>query len=62
MRILRLLRLVKLLRVLRGQRLFRRWESRMALNYALLSLYTLAFNLLILTHWMACMWGVVVFT
>ena len=37
-RFIRLLRLMKLLRVLRGMRIFARWEARLALNYAVLSL------------------------
>ena len=37
-RFIRLLRLLKLLRVLRGLRIFARWEARLTLNHALLSL------------------------
>ena len=37
-RFVRLLRLFKLLRVLRSVRIFARWEARMTINYAMLSL------------------------
>lgn len=53
-RFIRLLRLLKLLRVLRGLRIFARWEARLTLNYALLSLQKYFLTLLIAAHWLGC--------
>ena len=38
MRLLRVLRLFKLLRLLRASRLFRRWETRLSINYGVLTM------------------------
>ena len=38
LRVVRVLRLIKLVRVLRGSRLFKRWEIRFAIDYAMLEL------------------------
>ena len=40
LKMIRILRLLKLLRILRGTRIFARWESRLAIDYAWLNLYT----------------------
>ena len=53
-RIVRLLRLMKLLRVLRGMRIFARWEARLALDYAMLSLQKFFVTLLVAAHWLGC--------
>ena len=53
-RFLRLLRLLKLLRVLRGARIFRRWETRVTLNYAALSLQKYLAVCLFAAHWIGC--------
>jgi len=53
-RIVRLLRLMKLLRVLRGMRIFARLESRIEINYAMLSLQQFVVGLFVLSHWLAC--------
>lgn len=53
-RFIRLLRLLKLLRVLRGLRIFARWEARLTLNYALLSLQKYFLTLLVAAHWLGC--------
>ena len=51
-RVMRVIRLVKLLRLLRASRMLARWETRVAVNYAVVSLsrsisllQTLSFNL-----------------
>lgn len=54
MRFVRLLRLMKLLRVLRGLRIFSRWEARLALNYAILSLQKYFLTLILAAHWLGC--------
>jgi hypothetical protein len=53
-RFIRMLRLMKLLRVLRGMRIFARWEARLALNYAVLSLQKYLLTLLMAAHWLGC--------
>jgi CRP-like cAMP-binding protein len=53
-RFIRMLRLMKLLRVLRGMRIFSRWEARLALNYAVLSLQKYFLTLLLAAHWLGC--------
>ena len=53
-RFIRLLRLMKLLRVLRGVRIFARWEARLALNYAVLSLQKYFLTLVLAAHWLGC--------
>jgi len=56
-RLIRLLRLVKLARLLRGMRIFQRWESRMSVPMGLLTLAKCMVQLVVLTHWQACIWG-----
>lgn len=53
-RVVRLLRLMKLLRVLRGMRIFARWEARLALDYAVLTLQKFFITLLVAAHWLGC--------
>jgi len=53
-RFLRLLRLLKLLRILRGSRIFQRWETRVTLNYAVLSLQKYLAVCLFAAHWIGC--------
>lgn len=53
-RIIRLLRLLKLLRILRGMRIFKRWEARLTLNYAILTLQKYFLTLLLAAHWIGC--------
>ncbi|KAK3283702.1 hypothetical protein CYMTET_8615 [Cymbomonas tetramitiformis] len=59
LRAVRLMRLAGLLRVLRGMRLFKRWESRISINYALMNLLLLMFGLLFGAHLMACLWAMI---
>ena len=53
-RFVRLLRLLKMLRILRGLRIFKRWESRLAINYAVLSLQKYFLTLVLASHWLGC--------
>ena len=55
-RVLRALRLIKLVRLVRASRMFKRWESRMAINYGQLSLFKSAITVVLVAHWMACVW------
>ena len=57
LRALRVLRLIKLVRLARGSRLFKRYELRMSINYANLSLFNVSVMILFACHWFACIWG-----
>ena len=56
LRVLRILRLIKLLRLLRMSRLAKRWEARVAVNYAALALMKTFFMLGFGSHLFACVW------
>eukprot|EP00939_MAST-03C_sp_MAST-3C-sp1_P000227 g227.t1 len=56
-RIVRLLRILKLLRILRGLRVVKKWETKLAINYALLHVCVLLLFLILMAHWYACIWG-----
>ena len=58
LRVVRVLRLVKLVRLTRASRLFERWETKVGINYALLSLARVTLMVLLYLHWSACAWGV----
>ena len=57
LRAVRVLRLLKLLRLLRGSRIFKRWEMRLSINYALLSIVNICVMLAFVCHLFACIWG-----
>jgi len=57
LRALRAMRLVKIVRVLRGSRIFKRWEMRLTIDYAALSICTTIGQILVACHWFACIWG-----
>lgn len=59
LRVVRLFRLAKLLRILRAGRMFDRWESAIAVNYSMLTLFQFLFLTVIVAHWMACAWHMV---
>ena len=56
LRVLRILRLVKLIRLLRASRMLKRWEQRLPINYAVLSLFKAIGTVILLAHWFACIW------
>ena len=58
LRVLRVLRLVKLLRLLRGMALLKRWETMISLDYATLSVMNALFQVILCSHWTACIWAV----
>ncbi|OQS07043.1 voltage-gated ion channel superfamily [Thraustotheca clavata] len=60
MRILRLLRLMKILRVIQGTDMFTRWEAKMSMNYATLALAKFGFIVLMISHWIACLFRFIV--
>ena len=57
LRVLRALRLIKLVKILTAFRVFRRWEIKVAINYAALSLAKCMVGMLVLAHWFACVWA-----
>ena len=54
LRVLRALRLAKLARLFRMSRVVKRWETRVAVNYALLSLIKSFFTIIFMGHWISC--------
>ena len=56
LRVLRILRLIKLLRLLRMSRIFKRWEARVAINYAAAALFKCLGSVLFVAHLFACAW------
>jgi len=59
-RVMRVLRLIKLVRLLRASRLFSRWETKIAINYSRLNLARSVFNVCYISHFFACIWGLLV--
>ncbi|KAF0694782.1 Aste57867_14380 [Aphanomyces stellatus] len=56
-RIIRLFRLIKLVRVLRASRIYSRWEAVLGFKYTTVKLAKFLSGVLILAHWLACLWG-----
>ena len=56
LKMLRALRLIKLIRLVRASRMYRRWETRVALSYTTMSLIGCSVSITIISHWFACMW------
>jgi len=57
LRILRVLRLIKLVRLVRASRLFKRWETRLEINYIALTMAKCIVMIVLASHWFACVWG-----
>ncbi|KDO27241.1 hypothetical protein SPRG_07490, partial [Saprolegnia parasitica CBS 223.65] len=57
LRILRILRIMKLMRVFRANRIVARWQARLDFPIALSKLISFTFGILVLAHWLACVWG-----
>jgi len=57
LRVVRVLRLVKLLRLLRGSRMLKRWCTKVAINYALLTMWQVIGQWVLLVHWLGCAWA-----
>ena len=58
-RLVRLLRLLKLMRVLKASRMFTRYEAQMSVSYAKLAIARELVAIVIMCHWVACLWGLV---
>ena len=54
-RVIRVCRLIKLIRLLRASRMLKRWETRVSINYASLTLGRCVVLYLIAAHWAACL-------
>jgi len=57
LRCLKLMRLAKLLRMLRTSRILQRWQSSIALQFATQKIVKFLVVLALVSHWMACIWG-----
>ena len=57
LRLMRVFRLIKLIRLLRASRLFRRWETKLAINYSRLAIVRSFLMMTLVSHWFACVWG-----
>jgi hypothetical protein len=55
LRVIRVCRLIKLTRLLRASRMLRRWETRLSINYATLSVTWSCCKYLLFSHWSACL-------
>ena len=60
LRVVRLFRLIKLARVLRASRIFKRWETQIAMSYGMQSLIKFALLVVTTTHWLSCLLRLVV--
>ena len=56
-RAIRVLRLIKLVRLVNASRIFKRWELRISVNYAKLSIAQILFGLVFICHLFGCIWG-----
>ncbi|RHX98898.1 hypothetical protein DYB36_008579 [Aphanomyces astaci] len=59
-RILRILRVIKLVRVFRASRIFSRWQAQLNIPMAIFKLAGHLATILLLAHWLGCLWGGVV--
>ena len=58
LRVIRTLRLFKLLRLMRGSKIMKRWATRITMPYATIAITNLLLMVLYVTHFSACMLGV----
>lgn len=58
-RVIRIVRLAKLLRILRSSRIFQRFENHLTVSYGLIRLYKFLVMVLVLCHWLACLFNLV---
>ena len=59
MRNIRTLRLIKLLRIVRGSRVLKRWETRISMPYATITLTQLMLMVVYAVHIVACVLGII---
>ena len=58
-RVIRLLRLLKLARVLKASRMLARYETVIDLTYAQRDMVKFSIMIIVMAHWLACLWGLV---
>ncbi|KAL1503237.1 hypothetical protein AB1Y20_011293 [Prymnesium parvum] len=56
LRTVRVMRLIKLMRLLRASRIMKRWETRVAINYSILTIFKCVVQVVFVSHFMACIW------
>lgn len=59
LRMVRCLRLLKLARIFKASRLIRRWQNRISISFASFALGRFLVGIVLASHWMACLWGIV---
>jgi len=59
LRFIRILRIMKLVRVFRASRIFARWKAHIELPIAIILLVKYSCIILMVAHWLACLWGLV---
>ena len=60
LRTIRLARLAKLLKVLKASAVFKRWESRIGMQYSTMTLIKWCVFILMLCHWLANAWHTII--
>ena len=58
-KVVRLLRLLKLARIFKASKIFKRLECRLSVSYSIIGLCKFGALLIVMGHWMACMWCMV---
>jgi len=56
-RVIRILRVLKLTRVFRASRILSRWNAVIGMSIALSQLGKYSLFMVVLSHWLACVWG-----
>jgi hypothetical protein len=56
-RLIRFLRLIRLLRLSKFAVIMARWQASLGLSYAWLSIIKFVMLIMVISHWMACVWG-----
>lgn len=56
LRTVRVMRLIKLMRLLRASRIMKRWETKVAINYSILTIFKCVVQVVFVSHFMACIW------
>jgi hypothetical protein len=59
LKVIRLLRLIKLLRIMRASRVMKRLENQIGLSFRAISLLKFLTMIIILVHWIACLWNLI---
>ena len=60
LRVVRLARLAKLLKVMKSSAIFKKWESRIGMQFSTMTMIKWAVIIGFLCHWLACAWTTVI--